>query len=97
MQADATTYMREVAHGRQGSRGFDTVIMDPPRAGSTPAFIDGVAALAPERVVYVSCNPATQLRDLGTFARHGYHARTIEPVDMFPHTKHVETVAMLER
>lgn len=97
VQADATAYMNGIARERRGSEGFDTVIMDPPRADSTAAFIDGVVALAPRRVVYVSCNPTTQVRDLDMFARHGYHARSIEPVDMFPHTKHVETVATLER
>lgn len=95
VQADATAYMHEVAQGRPRTGSFDTVIMDPPRAGSTPEFIDGVAALSPKRVIYVSCNPTTQVRDLDAFSHRGYHARSIEPVDMFPHTKHVETVVTL--
>ena len=77
--------MRDVA--RAGREGFDAVIMDPPRAGSTPTFINGVLGLAPERVVYVSCNPATQRRDI----------ERLEVVDMFPHTKHAETVLVLRR
>ena len=101
VRADATTYMREVAGRRNdervSGRGFDVVIMDPPRAGSTPEFIAGAAGLGASRVVYVSCNPATQARDLEDFARHGYRVRAITPVDMFPHTKHVETVVLLER
>ena len=93
--ADATSYMRDVA--RAGREGFDAVIMDPPRAGSTPTFINGVLGLAPERVVYVSCNPATQRRDLQLFLDGGYDIESLEVVDMFPHTKHAETVLVLRR
>lgn len=92
--ADATAYMHETAarHDR-----FDVVIMDPPRAGSTPEFLSGVIALAPKRVAYISCNPVTQRRDLDTLTKAGYHLTCLTPVDMFPHTKHVETVALLTR
>ena len=91
--ADATEWM---AHGGRGE-GFDAVIMDPPRAGSTPEFLAGVAALAPERVVYVSCNVTTQARDLGVLRERGYRMERVAPVDMFPHTKHVECVVTLRR
>ena len=91
--ADATEWM-----AREGSaERYDAVIMDPPRAGSTPEFLAGVAALAPARVVYVSCNVATQARDLELLRRHGYRLTRVVPVDMFPHTKHVESVATLVR
>lgn len=91
--ADATEWM-----ARSGSdERPDVVIMDPPRAGSTPEFLDGVARLAPERVVYVSCNVVTQARDLEIIRAHGYRLARVAPVDMFPHTKHVECVATLER
>lgn len=91
--ADATSWM---AHeGRD--QHFDVVIMDPPRAGSTPEFLAGVAALAPQRVVYVSCNVVTQARDLEVLRAHGYRLTRATPVDMFPHTKHVESVITLER
>lgn len=93
--ADATAYMRDVA--KAGREGFDAVIMDPPRAGSTPTFINGVLGLAPERVVYVSCNPVTQRRDLELFLASGYDIESLEVVDMFPHTKHAETVLVLRR
>ena len=90
---DATDWMaREGAAER-----FDAVIMDPPRAGSTPEFLAGVAVLGPERVVYVSCNVVTQARDLELLRGRGYRLVRVTPVDMFPHTKHVETVAILER
>lgn len=71
--------------------------MDPPRAGSTPEFLAGAAALAPERIVYISCNPATQARDVRQLVKSGYEVRAIRPVDMFPHTDHVESIVMLER
>lgn len=93
--ADATAYMKDVA--KAGREGFDVVIMDPPRAGSTPTFINGVLGLAPSRVVYVSCNPVTQRRDLDLFYEGGYRIECLDVVDMFPHTKHAETVAILAR
>ena len=93
--ADATAYMKDVARGDRA--GFDVVLMDPPRAGSTPTFINGVLGLAPERVVYVSCNPVTQRRDLEHFLAGGYEVARLDVVDMFPHTKHAETVAVLKR
>jgi 23S rRNA (uracil-5-)-methyltransferase RumA len=92
---DATEYMVDVAkHGRER---FDVVIMDPPRAGSTPEFLAGVLALEPRRVVYVSCNAVTQARDLERLRAGGYRIERLTPVDMFPHTKHVETVCLLSR
>ena len=91
--ADATAWMV-----REGAREhFDAIIMDPPRAGSTPEFLGGVATLAPERVVYVSCNIVTQARDLEILRERGYRLERVCPVDMFPHTKHVESVVTLIR
>ena len=91
--ADATEWM-----AREGARErFDAVIMDPPRAGSTPEFLAGVAALAPERVAYVSCNVVTQARDLELLRKRGYRLEHVTPVDMFPHTRHVESVVTLRR
>ena len=91
--ADATSWM---AHeGRD--QHFDVVIMDPPRAGSTPEFLAGAAALEPRRIVYVSCNVITQARDLEVLRERGYRLTRVAPVDMFPHTKHVESVVTLER
>lgn len=92
---DATEYMRRAAG--HGGHGVDVVIMDPPRAGSTPDFLNRVADLGPSRVVYVSCNPKTQARDMEVLRYRGYCLRGLTPVDMFPHTKHVETVALLTR
>lgn len=95
VREDATAFMRKAAGCGEGR--FDVVFMDPPRAGSTPAFIHGVAGLAPHRVVYISCNPTTQARDLKEFQQLGYAVSTVELVDMFPHTKHVETIALMTR
>lgn len=91
---DATEYMREAAAKREH---VDALIMDPPRAGSTPEFIEAAASLAPTTVVYISCNPNTQARDLELFAHAGYQLVRFTPVDLFPHTTHVETVAVLKR
>ncbi|MBR0405194.1 MAG: 23S rRNA (uracil(1939)-C(5))-methyltransferase RlmD [Eggerthellaceae bacterium] len=90
--ADASVFMRDLA--AEGQR-VDVVFMDPPRAGSTEEFLDALAQLAPARVVYVSCNPETQVRDLRYLEERGYQLRVVQPVDMFPHTDHVETVVLL--
>ena len=75
----------------------DVVFMDPPRSGSDEAFLSSVVKLAPKKVVYVSCNPETLARDLKYLTRHGYQAVECQPCDMFPFTKHVETVCLLSR
>ena len=72
------------------------VILDPPRAGLHPRTVHGLRELAPERIVYVSCNPETQARDLSSLV-HDYSLVQIQPVDLFPHTHHVENVALLVR
>lgn len=72
----------------------DLIIADPPRAGMHDGVIRAILAAAPRRLVYVSCNPATQARDLSLLAQ-GYELKRVQPVDMFPHTHHVENVALL--
>jgi len=72
----------------------DLVIVDPPRAGLHPRVVERIAALRPERIVYVSCNPQTQARDIGLL-KEGYVTTGVQPIDLFPHTDHVETVASL--
>lgn len=71
------------------------VVLDPPRKGCDVHVIDEVARLAPDRVVMISCNPATMARDVALFAERGYAAQQIQPVDLFPRTAHVETVVLL--
>lgn len=91
---DATAFMVEAA--RHGER-VDVLSIDPPRAGSTPEFLEAACALGPRRIVYVSCGPSTQVRDIDFLARRGWRLTRLTPVDMFPHTPHIETVAVLER
>ena len=76
---------------------IDALIMDPARAGADIPFLSSLVKLAPEKVVYVSCNPETLARDLHYLTRRGYKVKKIQPVDMFPHTDHVETVCLLLR
>lgn len=73
------------------------VVLDPPRGGVEAAALEGIAALGPERITYVSCDPATLARDLEALARSGYATTELHLFDMFPQTYHVETVARLER
>lgn len=94
VKGDAGEFMRRFA--ADGKR-VDVVFLDPPRAGSTPDFIAALGALAPARVVYISCNPSTQVRDIDLLSARGYRLSKLRPVDMFPHTSHVETVALLSR
>ena len=75
----------------------DTIILDPPRQGCLPGAIAGIAALSPKRIVYVSCNPATMARDLALLVKQSYHVQVVQPIDMFPHTYHIECVAKIER
>ena len=92
--ADATEFLFEAA---KENINIDVVLMDPPRAGSTVQFMKSVCAINPEKVVYVSCNPETLARDLTYFVKNGYKVKKIQPVDMFPHTNHVETVVLLSK
>ncbi len=80
---------------RRGEKA-DVVFMDPPRSGSDEAFLSSLVKLKPKRIVYVSCNPETQARDFKYLLKNGYKVKKIQPVDMFPQTHHVETVAELE-
>ncbi len=74
----------------------DVIVTDPPRAGMHPDVVAQILKLRAQKVVYVSCNPATQARDLDLM-REGYRIEKIQPVDMFPHTHHVENVVLLHR
>ena len=81
---------------RQGVSA-SVVVADPPRAGFHPKALTALAAMAPARIVYVSCNPSTLARDVSDLARHGYRLEWVQPVDMFPQTPHIEAVARLRR
>ena len=73
----------------------DVIVTDPPRAGCTPVVLETFARMQPKRIVYVSCNPATLGRDLAILDDLGYRTEKIQPVDMFPMTSHVESVALV--
>ncbi|MDD5055943.1 MAG: 23S rRNA (uracil(1939)-C(5))-methyltransferase RlmD [Candidatus Peribacteraceae bacterium] len=80
-----------------GKYAFSVIVVDPPRVGLHPDALSAIITHRPQKIVYVSCNPATFARDLGEFLKNGYDLRTIQPVDMFPHTAHIELVALLQR
>ena len=92
--ADAGQYMVNIAN--EGLKA-DVVIMDPPRAGSDVKFLKSVIRLNPRKVVYISCNPETCARDILFLSKNKYKVRKIQPVDMFPHTEHVETVVLMSK
>ena len=92
--ADASDFLREAA---AAGEKIDVVIMDPPRAGSTPVFLQSVIDSNVQKIVYVSCNPETLARDVALLTRNCYKVSKIQPVDMFPHTNHVECVCLLTR
>lgn len=75
----------------------DVLIIDPPRSGMHPNVVEEICSLAPRRIVYVSCNPATQARDVKMLCAERYEIVKLQPVDMFPHTYHIENVALLTR
>ena len=92
--ADASQAAQELA--RRGLRP-KVIVVDPPRKGIGPQVIEAMAAMGPERIVYVSCDPATLGRDVGRLTHHGYELSQVQAVDMFPRTAHVETVVSFVR
>ena len=93
-QMDATEFMQEMA--AEGQK-VDVLFMDPPRAGAAEEFVDAASRIAPEKIVYISCNPETLGRDLARFCQRGYRLQKAQPVDMFPATGWVETVCLLSK
>ena len=91
---DAGEYMEGLA---LSGEPWDLVFLDPPRAGASRAFLTALCSLGPKRVVYISCDPETLARDLGILQANHYRVEQIQPVDMFPHTQHIECVVGLVR
>lgn len=91
-QDDAGRFMEKMA--AKGEK-VDVVFMDPPRSGSTEQFMKSAVTLAPQKIVYISCDPQTQARDLKYLTKRGYKAMGAYPYDMFPFTKHVENIVLL--
>ena len=91
--ASAEELFKDVTH----DPAVTSLIIDPPRKGCSEAFLTQVWAYQPSRVVYVSCNPATQMRDLKEFLANGYQLTAVQPFDLFPQTRHLECVMTLEK
>lgn len=91
-QDDAGRFMEKMA--AKGEKA-DVVFMDPPRSGSTEQFMKSAVTLAPQKIMYISCDPQTQARDLKYLTKHGYKAMGAYPYDMFPFTKHAENIVLL--
>ena len=81
----------------QYTNAIKTIILDPARAGIAPKTLRKIIDLSAKRIVYISCNPATQARDLLELAKNGYHVSKLSLVDQFPHTAHIETIVLLEK
>lgn len=91
---DATAFMRKMASRKEN---VDIIILDPPREGSTESFIKSAAMMKPNQILYISCNPQTQVRDLLLFKQNGFIGNVMTGVDLFPGTFHVETIVLLKR
>ena len=85
----------QLKHG--GKYTFDAIVVDPPRPGLHPKAREAILEHSPQKIIYVSCNTSTFARDLGDFLKGGYELRSVQPVDLFPHTAHIETVAVLQK
>ena len=78
------------------SGAVDLLILDPPRIGCSQSVLKAIAGLQPQRIIYVSCNPVTQARDVKLLNESGYKLLSLLPFDMFPQTQHIEVIALLE-
>lgn len=96
--ADAGEFMRTLAResNQDPLRNNLVLFMDPPRAGASEEFLQAALQLKPQRIVYISCNPQTQVRDVAVLCAQGYRLTAVQGVDMFPHTAHIESIAALE-
>lgn len=92
LACDADDFLHSLAISEEQA---DVLFMDPPRTGSTEEFLRAVCEVRPKSIVYVSCEPKTQARDIAYLTKHGYALEVLQPVDMFPHTPHIESIALL--
>jgi len=76
---------------------IDTILLDPPREGCPRGVLDRLPLLKPSKIIYISCNPATQARDIKHLIEYGFSLKVLQPIDMFPQTKHIEVIALLEK
>ena len=92
--SDAGKYMQKLAEKKEK---IDVVVMDPPRAGADDKFLNSMIKLQPKKVIYISCNPVTLKENMMFLSKKGYEVKSIQPVDMFPFTEHVECIALICR
>lgn len=92
---DAGNFLEEISEDEVNSP--EVLFVDPPRAGCNRTFLNSAAKIKPERIVYISCNPTTQQRDVKFLIEHGYNIEKIQPIDMFPHTNHVENICLMTK
>jgi 23S rRNA (uracil1939-C5)-methyltransferase len=101
IEGDVRRVLRELARGQRtlpdGCQKPDVIVVDPPRAGLHQRVVTRIAELGAPRIVYVSCNPSTMAPNVAQFQEYGYRLQAVTPVDMFPHTPHVEAVGVLVR
>jgi 23S rRNA (uracil1939-C5)-methyltransferase len=98
VQGEALKMLRELKRKNHRQESiFDVAIIDPPRTGMEAEVIEAIANLKIKKIVYISCNPSTLARDIKRFSEKGYSTTKIQPIDMFPHTEHVECVALISR
>jgi len=91
---DVNHFLRETA---QKKETVDLLVLDPPRTGLDPEALAAIPDIKPSDIIYISCNPATQARDVGVLRRAGYELQYLQPIDMFPQTQHIETIGLIRR
>ncbi len=93
--ADATRWIEDCTERLAEDDHAPILLLDPPRSGTTPEFARAACAMGPKRIVYISCDPRTQARDIALLEEGGYEVRVVQPVDMFPHTHHIENIVLM--
>ncbi len=96
LQGDAGERLAQVLQ-EKGISPFDLIVVDPPRTGLGPKALDTLLRARPERILYIACNPITQAEEVKALLNHGYCLQELQPIDQFPHTPHVETIALLSK
>jgi 23S rRNA (uracil1939-C5)-methyltransferase len=94
---NAFFYEGAAEHAVKSLGKADVVIIDPPRKGCDKSLLDTISEISPDKIIYVSCNPATLARDLKILSGYGFETKIVQPVDMFPRTAHVECVVLMSR
>lgn len=92
IRGDVEVVLRDIAHKKDA---IDLIILDPPRTGLSPETLTAIFSLKSQDIIYISCNPATQARDVKFLHEHGYDLQSLQPLDMFAQTEHIETIGLL--